>query len=178
MNERRQTLKEHDVTDLIGLRVIVANTAHEIIDDDGEVTTEVPDIKALSAAAAIGRCLLPVRLQGSELRAIRRIVGWTAADLALKLGEKTSAETISRWENDKQGMGGYAEKVFRLVVCEELAEAAPGVDYQAAMIARLVVYDPWREDASFVVPPLVFERVKVRRGDRRLVETWEMDQAA
>jgi DNA-binding transcriptional regulator YiaG len=178
MTERRQALKEHDVTDLIGFRVIVANTAHEIIDDDGEVTTEIPDIKALSAAAAVGRCLMPARLQGSELRAIRRIAGWTAADLALKLGEKTSAETISRWENDKQSMGGYAEKVFRLVVCEELADVAPGVGYQAGQIARLVVYDPWREDASFVVPPLVFERVKVRREDRQLVETWEMELAA
>lgn len=175
MDTSRQTLREHDVTDLIGLRVVVANTAHEIIEDDGSISVEVPGIEALSAAAAIARCLMPVRLDGCELRVIRRIVGWTATDLAAKLGEKTSAETISRWENDKQPMGGYAEKVFRLVVCEELAAKAPGIGYKASAIANLIVIDLRRADHDITVPPLVFEWVKVMRNDEGITSEWEYD---
>lgn len=173
MDMNRQTLREHDVTDLIGLRVVVANTAHEITEEDGSVSVEVPGIESLSAAAAVARCLMPIRLEGNELRVIRRIAGWTATDLAAKLGEKTSVETISRWENDKQPMGGYAEKVFRLVVCEELSASAPGIGYKASAIANLVVIDPRRFDTATVVPPLVFEWVKVK-GVEGITNEWEV----
>ena len=173
MGEQRQALEEHDVTDLIGLRVVVANTAHEITDEDGETSIEIPDIEELAVAAAVARCLMPFRLTGVELRAIRKIAGWTAADVAMRMGEKTSPETISRWENEKQPMGGYAEKVFRLVICEELKDRAPAVSYNGEAIARLVVLDPWRVDPAFQVPPLVFEPVKVRDQDRRLTKAWE-----
>jgi hypothetical protein len=87
-----------------------------------------------------------------------------------------AAETISRWENEKQLMGGYAEKVFRLVVCEALHKDAPGVDYQASMIANLRVIDPWRADPAFVMPPLVFDCVKVRDDDRRLIDAWAPEE--
>jgi len=177
MAERRQTLEMHDVSDLIGLRVIVANAVQEVIDDDNETSVEVPDIESLSAAAAVVRCLTPIRLLGAELRAIRKIAGWTAAELAAKMGEKTSWETISRWENEKQPMGGYAEKVFRLVVCEALKEEARGVGYEAGAIAKLIVIDPWRTDQEFRVPPMVFDRVKVREN-RAMVNLWEPEQKA
>ncbi len=176
MAERRQTLEEHDVTDLIGLRVVVANTAQEITDEDGDVCYEIPDLEALSAAAAVARCLGPVRLSGDELRAIRKIAGWTAADLAGKMGEKTSPETISRWENEKQPMGGYAEKVFRLVICEELKDKAPGVAYEGAAIAKLIVVDPWRANADYVLPHLAFERVRIRRPRDGIIDAWEIEE--
>jgi DNA-binding transcriptional regulator YiaG len=170
---RVRNLEEHDASDLVGLRVKVLNAAQEITDESDEVSTMIPDIETLSASAAVVRCLLNVKLQGSELRAIRRIAGWTATDLAGKMGDKTSPETISRWENEKQPMGGYAEKVFRLVVCEELASKAPGVVYRAGAIANLTVIDPWRGDPSFEVPPLVFDRVKIKSDGPRLVDAWE-----
>jgi transcriptional regulator with XRE-family HTH domain len=175
MNERRRTLEQHDVSDLIGLHVMIVNTAQEVTVDDGEMMVEVPDIEALSAAAAVARCLVPIRLRGNELKVIRRIAGWTALDLAAKMGEKTSSETISRWENEKQPMGGYAEKVFRLVICEELAASAPGVDYQAGAIAGLMVVDAWRVDEAVKMPPLVFERIKVKVDGRKIVNAWEYE---
>jgi transcriptional regulator with XRE-family HTH domain len=174
MNERGQTLREHDVTDLIGLRVVVANVALEFTDENGEKSVEIPDIEALSAAAAVGRCLVHVRLLGSELRAIRKIIGWTATDLAARMGERTSPETISRWENEKQPMGGYAEKVFRLVVCEELKDRVPGVPYDGATIAHLIIVDPWRSDVDYVMAPIVFERVRMRQNSG-LIDAWEVE---
>jgi len=179
MSEVRRTLEEHDLTDLIGLRVIVTHTALEIVEPDGEVSIEVPHIEALSASAAVARCLSPIRLLGSELRAIRKIAGWTASDLAAKMGEKTSPETISRLENVKQPMGGYAEKVFRLLVCEDLKEAAPGVPYEGSAIAHLILLDPWRSDPEFKVVPMHFQLIKLRKSNKT-VQAWEveLDKAA
>lgn len=170
---RPRVLARHDVSDVVGLRVVAVGAVREITEADGELSYEIPDVEQLSAAAAVTRCLLPPRLRGPELRAIRHIVGWTAVDLARRLGERTSIETISRWENDKVPMGGYAEKVFRLVVCEELKQKALGVPYHADMIARLIQIDPRRSAPDHVLPPMVFERVKVRNRERRLLEVWE-----
>ena len=36
-------------------------------------------------------------------------------------------------------MGGYADKVLRLVICEALSKEAPGVEYNGAMLAELGV---------------------------------------
>lgn len=176
-----RTLARHDVSDLIGLRVVVANVAREIIDAEGETLIELPDMRALEAAAALARLLLPIRLRGGELRAIRHIADLTAAELAARMGDKTSPETISRWEHEKQPMGGYAEKVFRLVLGEALRPRAPGIGFEDGMIARMTVLDPWRVDPGFVVPPITLERVRMREGhSHELIETWgaEMPQAA
>jgi len=173
-SERRHILAAHDVTDLIGLRVIVVGAALEIVDADGDVAIEIPDIGSLSAAAAIARCLTGARLLGAELRAIRKILGLTAGELAARLGEKTSHETISRWEHEKQPMGAYAEKVFRLVACEELKDKAPGVPYEAADLAKLIVTDPWRADPSFALPPFVFARIKLQMLNKDVIDAWQV----
>lgn len=173
-------LAEHDVSDLIGLNVIVHNAAVEITEDDGEVSIELPDGETASAAAAIARCLMPVRILPSEMRAVRRIAEMTAAELAHAMDPKSSPETISRWENGKQPMGGYAEKVFRLVICERLKGRAPGIDYTDGAIANLTVLDPWKNDPDYKVPSIVMERVRVRSEHKETVCAWatEMDRVA
>ena len=168
----------HDVSDLIGLGVLVAGAVREISEPDGEVSYEVPDLHRLACAAAVERCLLPPRLRGSELRTIRHIAGWTAVEMARRLGEKTATVTISRWENEKQPMGAYVEKVIRLAVCEALHKEATGVDYHAKAIADLVIIDPWHGNPEFKLPPLIFGRVKMRDQERRLIEAWEAERRA
>ncbi len=168
----KQVLPEHDVSDLVGLSVIVKDAAIRSVDEEGEETIEVPHLSTLSAAVAVARCLMPVRLRGHELRAMRRITQMTATEMAKRMGDKTSPETLSRWENEKQPMGGYAEKVFRLVVCEELKAQAPGVVYGDGAIARLNVLDPWRADPTYVVPPIVAGLVKIKSLDSPLVDAW------
>ncbi len=175
MKDNRRILEEHDISDMIGLRVIVADTAQVIDDDEGDTSIEIPEFESLSAAAAVARSLMPVRLLGTELKAIRKIAGWTAADLAAKMGEKTSPETISRWENGKQPMGGYAEKVFRLLVCESLKDAAPGIPYDGSAIAHLIILDPWKSEPAFEVPYLHFHSVKIRKANKNL-PAWEVDE--
>lgn len=171
-------LDEYDATPMVGLRVQVHGAVIERSDEDGEKTVEVPRLRELKAGAAVARCLLPLKIRGWELRAIRKIMGCTLADLAQRLDERTAVETISRWETEAQPMGGYVEKLIRLLVCEELAKEAPGISYKASMIADMRVADPWITDPEFNVPYLDFYQIKLRQSEGTLVEAWEEKQAA
>jgi DNA-binding transcriptional regulator YiaG len=134
ITERPARLAEHDATALVGLRVRVHDAAIETIDENGEIMIELPQLSELMAAAAVVRCLMPGRLHGHEIKAIRKIMGLTLAEMASRLDAKTAPETVSRWETD-QPMGGYAEKVLRLLVCETLSPSAPGIEYAARRIS-------------------------------------------
>jgi DNA-binding transcriptional regulator YiaG len=166
-----RTLERYDASALVGLRTMVEDAAIEHIEADGEKTIELPKMRELLAAAAVCRCLMPYTLRGKEIKAMRKIMGLTLADLAKKLGDRAAPETVSRWESEAQPMGGYAEKVFRLVVCTALKAEAPGVDYHDGMIADLVQIDPRRKDPNFEVPyvELVMARVKENSG---MIDAW------
>lgn len=156
-----RVLDEYDATVEVGLRTVVHGAAIERT-HEGETTVELPQIDKLLATAAIARCLMTVRLRGPEIKAMRKIMGMTLADLAGRMDERTAVETVSRWEKENQPMGGYAEKLLRLLICEELREHAPGADYNASMISNLRVKDPWITDASFEVPYVHLSRIKVK----------------
>jgi DNA-binding transcriptional regulator YiaG len=114
--ESGKTVPVYDATVFVGLRTTVYDAAIERVEDDGEVTIELPKLQELLAASAVARCLIPIKLRGSEIKTMRKIMKMTHAELAEALDVKTAAETVSRWESEAQPMGGYAEKVFRLVV--------------------------------------------------------------
>jgi hypothetical protein len=113
------------------------------------------------------------------MRAIRKIMKLTLADLAKRLDERTAPATVARWESEAQPMGGYAEKLFRLIVCEELKKDAPGVDYGASTIAHLKVRDPWRTDPDCELPAVALSLVQLKeQGSGSIVEAWNVKQAA
>lgn len=175
---RERILEQYDATVHVGLRTIVCHAAIERVDEEGEETIELPKPRQLRASAAMSRCLMPIRLRGNELKAIRKIMGLTLADLAKKLDERTAPETVSRWESEAQPMGGYAEKILRLLVCEELKSEAPGVEYNGSMIANLNVKDPWRVDENYVVPSVVLRLVQLKEQSGSITETWNAKKAA
>lgn len=175
---REHILEKYDATVHVGLRTIVCHAAIERVDEEGEETIELPKPRQLRASAAMSRCLMPIRLRGNELKAIRKIMGLTLADLAKKLDERTAVETVSRWESEAQPMGGYAEKILRLLVCEELKSEAPGVEYNGSMIAHLNVKDPWRADDNYVVPSVVLTLVQLKEQSGSITETWNAKKAA
>jgi DNA-binding transcriptional regulator YiaG len=168
---RERELPIYDATTFVGLRTIVHNAAIERTEQDGEVTIELPKLDELAASAAIMRCLMSQRLRGREIRVMRRLMKLTLADLAQKMDGKTAPETISRWETETQPMGGYAEKVFRLLVCETLKESAPGVEYNGKMIAELTMVDPWRTAPEYEVPALTLELIKLKQGSS-ITQAW------
>jgi DNA-binding transcriptional regulator YiaG len=171
-------LKEYDATTLVGLRTVVHGAAIERIDEKGEVSVELPKLPELMATAAVIRCLVPIRLRGTEIKAMRKIMGLTLSELAKRLDERTATETISRWESEAQPMGGFAEKLLRLLVCEELCKDAPGVNYNASMIANLKVADPWRPDPEYQLPALHLELMKMNDQSGSIIETWDGKMAA
>lgn len=173
-----RTLEKYDATVHVGLRTIVCHAAIERIDEEGEETIELPKPRVLRASAAMVRCLMPIRLRGNEIKAIRKIMGLTLSDLAKKLDERTATETVSRWESEAQPMGGYAEKILRLLVCEELKSEAPGIEYDGSMIAHLNVKDPWREDPDFVVPYVILRLIRMKEQSGSIIETWNAKKAA
>jgi DNA-binding transcriptional regulator YiaG len=135
--ERRRVLKEYDATALVGLKTIVHNAAVEYRDGD-EISIQIPKLDRLLAAAAISRCLMPAKLQGGEIKTMRRILDLTIAKMAARMGPRTAVETVCRWETGAQPMGAYAEKVYRLLVCETLAPDT-SIEYRASMLADLVI---------------------------------------
>ena len=171
-------LPSYDATPHVGLNTIVCDAAIERMDASGEETIELPKPRELRAAAAMLRCLIPVKLRGWEIKAMRKIMNLTLADLAKRLDARTAPETVSRWESDAQPMGGFADKVLRLVICEELHKDAPGVEYNAAMIAQMQVYDPWGE-AGYELPPIILRLIKLKeQSSGSIIETWNAKKAA
>lgn len=169
--ERGRVLDEYDATTLVGLKTIIYDAAIEHRDDD-EVSIEVPKLPMLMAAAAIVRCLMPAKLRGAEIKAMRKIMDLTLAEMAARMDARTAPETVCRWEAEAQPMGAYAEKVFRLLVCEALTGGAPGVAYHAAALADLVIAD--QRDA----PVVSLEYMPMRRESGEITETYNDKLAA
>ncbi len=177
-NVIEEILASYDATPHVGLHTIVRNAAIVHKEADGEETIELPKPRELRASAAVVRCLMPVKLRGWEIKAMRKIMGLTLTDLAKRLDGRAAAEPVSRWDADTQPMGGYAEKVFRLVVCEALRKEAPGIEYGDGMIANLAIHDPWRTDAEFELPPIMLSLIQMKEQSGSIVETWNDKKAA
>jgi DNA-binding transcriptional regulator YiaG len=172
-------LREYDATTFVGLRTTVRNAAIERMESNGEPTIELPKLPELMVAASIVRCLNPIKLRGAEIRTLRKIMKLTMGDLAKEMDGKTAAETISRWESENQPMGAYAEKVLRLIVCEKLKTDAPGVDYNARMIANLQVIDPWKANADHEVPVVDLWYGPLKdQSSGEIIEAWNGRRAA
>ncbi len=165
-------LKERDVSALIGVRTIACDAAIERKGNAGDSTVELPKLRELIASALVSRCLMPIRLRGSEMKAMRKGMRMTLGDLAKRLGGKTAPETISRWESEAQPIGSHAERVLRLVVCEELKKDAPGITYDASRLAVMnEIDDPWAANPEYEIAPiiLIYMPMKV---DHTVIEAW------
>jgi len=108
-----RTITQHEETALgLPYAVILENAAQEILDDDGSVLgVHIPNMENLVATIAAVRCLMPERLRGNEVRFIRKVIGKGAKEFAEDL--EMDPSTYSRWENEKQTVGGWADKQVR-----------------------------------------------------------------
>lgn len=172
-------IPRYDASALVGLNVVLVNGAKEIIEVNGDHEqvsyVEVPNLEELSAAAALVRCMMPQKLLGSEIRALRKIAGMTARELSEAMGGQPAIETISRWENDHEFAGGYAESVLRLAICERVKECAPGVDYSADKVNRVKLIGNGKQTK---VPPAIELRRMLVRHDHRTNNSWTAELQA
>jgi DNA-binding transcriptional regulator YiaG len=108
--------------------VILINSAEEEINAvTGErVGISIPHMEDMIATVAVARILFPVRLKGSEVKFIRRVLGKSSKEFAASL--EIATETYSRWENDKQGVGEWADKQVRLSALVLLRDKAASLE--------------------------------------------------
>lgn len=86
----------------------------------------IPNMVGLMAASAIALASLPYKLNGPEIKFLRKALGMQGKELAGKLD--VSPETVSRWENGKQAIGDAQEKVLRMLAISKLGADAPGIE--------------------------------------------------
>lgn len=83
----------------------------------------IPRIEELHRVIAQAFIRKPTRLAGSEIRFLRKYLGWSGTDFASRMG--TARETVSRWERGALPIGTQADRLLRLLV----ATSVPVKDY-------------------------------------------------
>lgn len=117
--------------------VVLLNAAEEITHPKtGTVLgVAVPDAEELAAAVALALCFMPTRLSGAEVRFIRRVMGMAGQELAAAV--EMDPATLSRWEHDKQTVGGWADKAIRMAAVLRLQDRAPASSLRPEDIVSL-----------------------------------------
>ena len=149
--------------------VILIDSAEEEIDDvTGQpVGVIVPDTEKLVAAVAIARALDPARLDGREVRFVRHVLGMTSTAFAEALN--MSKETFSRWENNRQELGEWADKQVRLFAILKLGPHVPCLEINADDVIGMRVSH--REPDQW--PHMEFRRSLVATGQCAGMEEWD-----
>lgn len=95
--------------------------------DCGEIKGHIiPKPRELVAAIAMLRACNPIKLNGTEIKFLRKSLNLKAKELSGELG--ISAEHLSKIENDRQPIGEVYERLLRIYVCIKHLDAAHGVD--------------------------------------------------
>jgi putative transcriptional regulator len=71
------------------------------------------------------------RFSGSEVRYLRKYLGWSGVDFARHVGVDPS--TVSNWENDKDPIGATSDRLLRLMV----AHGSPVEDYSLEELTKI-----------------------------------------
>ncbi len=95
-----------------GLRVtLIGLTSYR--DENGHVAREIPALAGLHRALAGAIVRKHSRLAPSEIRFLRKSLGWSGKDFASYIG--VTPESVSRWENGHDEMGPQADRLLRLL---------------------------------------------------------------
>lgn len=80
----------------------------------GEEMASIPKIEELHRVLAFSIAMHPSKLSGSEVRFLRKYLGWSGKDFASTMG--VAPETVSRWENSKEKIGLLSDRLLRMMV--------------------------------------------------------------
>ena len=113
----------------IGVAVDLVDTVEEsTCKQCGEKEVSIPDFNGLLRAIAVARVKLPIKLNGEEIRFLRKTLELTAKELAAHISVRE--ETISRWENNKEQISPPVEKLLRIYAAETLGAQTPGISIE------------------------------------------------
>jgi putative zinc finger/helix-turn-helix YgiT family protein len=91
----------------------------------------IPRVEELHRVIAQALIRKPARLAGSEIRYLRKYLGWSSMDFASRMG--AARETVSRWEGGASPIGTQADRLLRLLV----ASTAPVKDYSSEDLLQI-----------------------------------------
>ena len=157
----REILDYH-IEDLLGVRVGIVGCVEMVsCKQCGEEVITIPDTNGLIAAAAVARTMIPTRLNGAEMRFLRKAIALPAKDLAEML--QMRPETVSRWENGKEPIGVAQEKILRVLVGKALKgeqDKAPAIHFDDRAILKSALKPGLQ--AVDGKPLMVFHRTEVK----------------
>ena len=115
----------------------------------GEEEISIPDINGLDRLIVHLLSKKNGSLSGSEIRFLRKHIGWSGRDLARHLD--VAPATVSRWENDEQRIGPQADRLLRLLATrlepiasyEELDRLFPSEDEAPGVSRPEWLTDHW-----------------------------------
>jgi transcriptional regulator with XRE-family HTH domain len=132
--EERRRLIPRYLDEQMGLPILLIESAYEV-ETNGASGIVVPDIPGLGAAIAVARVMNDFKLNGQEIRFLRRAIGIKGNKLASDLD--VTPETVSRWENGKETITTNVERVLRLQIYKALRDKAPGVTASMDIILEM-----------------------------------------
>ncbi|UEM19967.1 hypothetical protein JL100_023255 [Skermanella mucosa] len=156
--------------DVIGIPVTLRNgVLRHSCDSCGFEGIELVDSENLSAAVAVARILLPVRLTGDEIRFLRKACRMNGKQFAAELGNDNT--TLSRWENGTP-IGDFAERSLRDTVWSLLYKRVPAIQVEPGHFKRMEICQPGDGQPT---PRLVLERVRLKDAARRTkTDEWDI----
>lgn len=156
----------------IGINDCVIKTACYVCKKE---VVSIPDIKGLVSAAAVARIMHSTKLNGPEIKFLRKAIKLPSKDFAKIMGIRP--ETVSRWEgNGEQQIGYSEEKIFRILVGNRLKkelhedDKAPAVEYDHMAIIEMAI-NPIRPSGN--APLLKFARVKMKLKNQKIQDLWD-----
>ena len=100
--------------------VYLKNLSVRVCDSCGGKSLLLPRIVSLHAAIGKAVAMQPCPLKGSDIRFLRKQLGFSAKDWASIL--RTDTSTLSRWENSQQSVGTQSDTLIRLLYFRILDE--------------------------------------------------------
>ena len=91
----------------------------------------LPRVAELHRAIAHALILKRARLSGTEIRFLRKHLGWSGVDFAKHIGVDPS--TVSAWENDKDLIGATSDRLLRMMV----AHGTPVAEYSLDELTKI-----------------------------------------
>lgn len=139
---RTQILERYRDDGLVGVpNVVVLSAAKQYFCEEcgADNGVSIPDVEGLQAAAAVARVMIPVRLNGQEIRFLRTALGLKATELAEQLGIGGAGEKISRWENEKHPISIRDERMLRILAGHRLSGCAKAIGFDENVIFSMKV---------------------------------------
>jgi len=129
--------------------IVLAGLAVHRCPDCGYYEVEIPHLEELHRTIAAHLIGQTRRLAGAEVRFLRKWLGWSGQDFARHIG--VSPETVSRWENEREPIGGTSDRLLRLIVVVR----RPVADYPLDHLAEI---------GDVATPPAVVRFAPTKRG--------------